>query len=90
MRVVVNIPSGSHPELLTELEKTSPRERAERLRMLATFGLIQMSVPNIKTTSTSLVRAINEVTKETFEMSSQEPEAVSRKHALKSKLGKSI
>ncbi len=51
MRVVVNIPPGSHPELLKELEKTPPRERAERLRMLATFGLIQMSQPNLSTTS---------------------------------------
>ena len=51
MRVVVNIPPGSHPELLKELEKTPPRERAERLRMLATFGLIHMSQPNLSTTS---------------------------------------
>ena len=51
MRVVVNIPPGSHPELLKELEKTPPRERAERLRMLATFGLIHMSQPNLPTAS---------------------------------------
>ena len=28
-------------ELLKELEKTPPRERAERLRMLATFGFVR-------------------------------------------------
>lgn len=43
MRVVVNIPPGSHPELLKELEKTPPRERAERLRMLATIGIMQLN-----------------------------------------------
>ncbi|REG85540.1 hypothetical protein [Marinomonas pollencensis] len=43
MRVVVNIPQGSHPELLKELEKTPPRERAERLRMLATIGIMQLN-----------------------------------------------
>jgi hypothetical protein len=38
MRVVVSIGAG-YPELLTDLEKLSGRERAERLRVLATAGL---------------------------------------------------
>lgn len=50
MRVVVNIPPGSHPELLKELEKTPQRERAERLRMLATIGIMQLhnALPEIQ------------------------------------------
>ncbi|MAF16829.1 MAG: hypothetical protein CMG93_12745 [Marinomonas sp.] len=55
MRVVVNIPPGSHPELLKELEKTPPRERAERLRMLATIGIMQLnnSLPEIQKPSSA-------------------------------------
>jgi hypothetical protein len=96
MRVVVNIPPGSHPELLKELEKTPPRERAERLRMLATFGLIHMSQPNLSTTSAPVDghapdgEAVDghapdgEVTSMS---TAPEPKAESRKQSLKSKLG---
>lgn len=86
MRVVVNIPPGSHPELLKELEKTPPRERAERLRMLATFGLIQMSQPNLSTTSVPVdgLAPDGEVTSMS---TAPEPKAESRKQSLKSKLG---
>ena len=85
MRVVVNIPPGSHPELPKELENTPPRERAERLRMLATFGLIHMSQPNLSTTSEPVVgHAPNgEVTSMS---TAPEPKAESRKQSLKSKL----
>ena len=51
MRVVVNIPPGATLNCSKNWKKTPPRERAERLRMLATFGLIQMSQPNLSTTS---------------------------------------
>ncbi|HCE2224766.1 TPA: hypothetical protein NGT43_000859 [Vibrio parahaemolyticus] len=86
MRVVVNIPPGSHPELLKELEKTPPRERAERLRMLATFGLIQMNQPNLSTTSVPVDGNAPEV-EITSVSKALEPKAESRKQSLKSKLG---
>ncbi len=86
MRVVVNIPPGSYPELLKELEKTPPRERAERLRMLATFGLIHMSKPNLSTTPVPVDGHAPEV--EIISVSTApEPKAESRKQSLKSKLG---
>lgn len=86
MRVVVNIPPGSHPKLLKELEKTPPRERAERLRMLATFGLIHMSQPNLSTTP-ALVDGHAPEVEITSVSTAQEPKAESRKQSLKSKLG---
>ena len=89
MRVVVNIPPGSHPELLKELEKTPPRERAERLRMLATFGLIHMSQPNLSTTSVPVDGHDPEV-EITSVSTAREPKAESRKQSLKSKLGSSL
>ena len=39
MRVVVKIPSHAYAELVAELERVPARERAERLRVLANFGL---------------------------------------------------
>ncbi len=87
MRVVVNIPPGSHPELLKELEKTPPRERAERLRMLATFGLIQMSQPNLSTTSVPYVDGLAPDGEVTSMSTAPEPKAETRKQSLKSKLG---
>lgn len=86
MRVVVNIPPGSYPELLKELEKTPPRERAERLRMLATFGLIHMSKPNLSTTPVPVDGHAPEV-KIISVSTAPEPKAESRKQSLKSKLG---
>ncbi|OUL58259.1 hypothetical protein [Pseudoalteromonas ulvae] len=86
MRVVVNIPPGSHPELLKELEKTQPRERAERLRMLATFGLIHMSQTNLSTTSVQVDGHAPEV-EITSVSKAPEPKEESRKQSLKSKLG---
>ena len=86
MRLVDNIPPGSHPELLKELEKTPPRERAERLRMLATFGLIHMSQPNLSTTSVQVDDHAPEV-EITSVSKAPEPKAESRKQSLKSKLG---
>lgn len=40
MRVVVKFPSRAYAELLAELEQMPPRERAERLRLLASIGLM--------------------------------------------------
>lgn len=45
MRVIVAI-NDSHPELLADLENTSDRSRAERMRLLATMGLKFMSMDN--------------------------------------------
>jgi hypothetical protein len=39
VRVVLNV-SGANPELRDELEKTPVRHRAERIRSLATLGLM--------------------------------------------------
>ncbi|MBN8084753.1 hypothetical protein [Vibrio vulnificus] len=90
MRVVVNIPPGSHPELLKELEKTPPRERAERLRMLATFGLIHMSQPKLSTTSETVDDHAPDGLAPDVEVTSMttapESKAESRKQSLKSKL----
>ena len=42
MRVVVKIPSHAYAELVAELERVPARERAERLRVLASIGLAFM------------------------------------------------
>lgn len=39
IRIVVKIPTGTYPELIADLNQVSPRERAERLRLLAMIGL---------------------------------------------------
>lgn len=39
IRIVVKIPTGTYPELVADLNRVAPRERAERLRLLATIGL---------------------------------------------------
>ena len=39
MRVVVKIPIHAYAELVAELERIPPRERAERVRLLASIGL---------------------------------------------------
>lgn len=39
IRVVVKIPLGTYPELVADLNQVAPRERAERLRLLAMIGL---------------------------------------------------
>lgn len=86
MRVVVNIPKGSHPELLHELQKAPPRERAERLRMLATFGIIQMIQANTRFDPSSTEKG-------SFNSSKDQPDnegnplTEMRKQMLKSKLG---
>ncbi len=43
LRIVVKIPSGTYPELCADLTQVSPRERAERMRLLAMIGLINLS-----------------------------------------------
>jgi tRNA A37 methylthiotransferase MiaB len=42
MRVVIKFSSRAHAELLAELEQMPSRERAERLRLLASIGLVFM------------------------------------------------
>lgn len=39
IRIVVKIPTGTYPELVANLSKVAPRERAERIRLLAMIGL---------------------------------------------------
>ncbi len=42
IRVVVKIPTGTYPELVADLNEVAPRERAERLRLLAMIGLKEL------------------------------------------------
>jgi hypothetical protein len=42
IRIVVKIPTGTYPELVADLDKVAPRERAERLRLLAMIGLKEL------------------------------------------------
>ena len=39
MRIVVKFPSHAYGELLADLEPIPPRERAERMRLLASIGM---------------------------------------------------
>lgn len=43
LRIVVKIPAGTYPELCAELSQVSPRERAERMRLLAMIGFMSLS-----------------------------------------------
>lgn len=43
LRIVVKIPAGTYPELSADLSKVTPRERAERMRLLAMIGLMNIS-----------------------------------------------
>lgn len=43
--------SGAHPELLSALLQVEPKQRAERLRMLASIGLGKLGSPT-ETTAT--------------------------------------
>ena len=40
MKVIVTITADSHPELAAALAGMAPRQRAERLRLLATVGWV--------------------------------------------------
>lgn len=42
MRVVVKISSHAYAELVAELERVPARERAERLRVLASIGFVSI------------------------------------------------
>ena len=42
LRIVVKIPTGTYPELVADLDKVAPRERAERLRLLAMICLKEL------------------------------------------------
>lgn len=44
IRVVVKIPMGTYPELVADLDRVAPRERAERLRLLAMIGLRDLNL----------------------------------------------
>jgi len=43
LRIVVKIPAGTYPELCADLSQVSPRERAERMRLLAMIGLMNLT-----------------------------------------------
>lgn len=53
MRIVVKFPSRAYAELLADLEQIPTRERAERLRLLASVG---MTVLRSGTTGASAVK----------------------------------
>ncbi len=40
MRIVVKFPSKAYDELLADLEQIPPRTRAERMRLLASIGVV--------------------------------------------------
>lgn len=42
LRIVVKIPAGTYPELCAELSQVNPRERAERMRLLAMIGFMSL------------------------------------------------
>jgi hypothetical protein len=42
IRIVVKIPTGTYPELLADLAGVATRQRAERLRVLAMIGLMDL------------------------------------------------
>lgn len=42
LRIVVKIPAGTYPELCADLSQVSPRERAERMRLLAMIGFMSL------------------------------------------------
>lgn len=42
IRIVLKIPTGTYPELVADLSMVAPRERAERLRLLAMIGLKEL------------------------------------------------
>jgi hypothetical protein len=42
LRIVVKIPTGTYPELVADLDRVTPRERAERIRLLAMIGLKEL------------------------------------------------
>jgi len=42
IRIVVKIPTGTYPELVADLDRVAPRERAERIRLLAMIGLREL------------------------------------------------
>ncbi len=42
LRIVVKIPTCTYPELVADLDRVAPRERAERLRLLAMIGLKEL------------------------------------------------
>lgn len=85
MRVVINIPPGSHSELLKELEKVPPRERAERVRMLATIGIMQLNKALHTTEEPSSKGDDHQGGSLTNHMESLEPK-IKRQQLLKSKL----
>lgn len=47
IRIVVKIPNGTYPELVADLNQVAPRERAERIRLLAMIGLRDLREVNL-------------------------------------------
>ena len=45
LKIVVKIPDTIYPELVADLERVQLRDRAERVRVLAMLGLLNMHVP---------------------------------------------
>ncbi len=89
MRVVVNIPQGSHPELFNALANTPPRERAERFRLLATMGLIYIGRSNSETNSGTAANYANR-SDMSYELGSSSQNARTRQETLKTKLSQGI
>ena len=73
MRIIVDIPDA-YRELIKELERYSSRQRAGRLRMLATMGLITL---NGGTTVPSANQEVTEI--ETSVIEKDDGEAEQRK-----------
>jgi hypothetical protein len=61
LKIVVKIPTGTHPELVADLNQVAPRERAERLRLLALLGLRDLHQTELRSHELyQPLRAINE------------------------------
>jgi len=61
MRVVVKIPNHAYAELVAELERIPPRERAERMRLLASVGMTYMMRDQAQLTSTGIPAVLDGV-----------------------------
>jgi hypothetical protein len=67
IRIVVKIPTGTYPELVADLNQVAPRERAERLRLLAMIGLRDLR-------EVSLAQVLQPVLGTTFPLDDYVPE----------------
>lgn len=61
IRIVVKIAAGTYPELVADLNEVTPRERAERLRLLAMIGLRDLRQTELRSQQQSHpIRPVNE------------------------------